>query len=101
MATRGEISGRRSHPSDRGEAIACKHRLGAKTKSYKFRVNQTSSGRLWMVGALKVWMYTASRAWHEMQYDKDSQALKGAGTYRLTVLANAPIQQKWLLTVYD
>ena len=54
-----------------------------------------------MVGALKVWMYTASRAWHEMQYDKDSQALKGAGTYRFTVLANAPIQQKWLLTVYD
>lgn len=25
--------------------------------------------------------------------DKDSKALKGAGTYRLTVLANAPIQQ--------
>lgn len=54
-----------------------------------------------MVGGLKVWLYTASKAWLEMQYGKDSKALKGAGTYRLTVVANAPIQQKWLLTVYD
>ena len=90
-----------SAPADRGEAIACKQRLGAKTKSYECGVNQTSSGRLWMVGGLKVWLYTASKAWLEMQCGKDSKALKGAGTYRLTVLANAPIQQKWLLTVYD
>jgi hypothetical protein len=38
-----------------------------------------------MVGGLKVWLYTASKAWLEMQYGKDSKALKGAGTYRLTV----------------
>jgi hypothetical protein len=35
-----------------------------------------SSGRLWMVGALKVWLHVASTAWLEMQHDKDGKALK-------------------------
>ena len=54
-----------------------------------------------MVGTLKVWLYAASKAWLEMQSDKGWQALKGAGSYRLTVLANAPIQQWWPVTVCD
>jgi hypothetical protein len=33
--------------------------------------------------------------------DKDGNAFDGAGTYRLTVPANAPVKQYWSATVYD
>jgi len=33
--------------------------------------------------------------------DKEGQALDGGSTYRLTVPANAPVQQYWSATVYD
>jgi hypothetical protein len=33
--------------------------------------------------------------------DKDGQAFAGASTYRLTVPANAPVNQYWSATVYD
>ena len=33
--------------------------------------------------------------------DKDGQAFDGGNTYRLTVPANAPVNQYWSATVYD
>ena len=33
--------------------------------------------------------------------DKDGRAFRGRNTYRLTVPANAPVEQYWSVTAYD
>ena len=42
----------------------------------------------------------ASSTWSAIR-DKDGKAFDGGKTYRLTVPANAPVEQYWSLTAYD